>query len=161
VGTHADAPFHFLPGSPGIGDCDLDPYVGPCWVLDGPRQGQILPEHFADVDLARHPRLLVRTRAEDRIDFEEDFVSLSVDAARELRERGARLIGLDTPSMDPFESQEMLAHHALLEGGIALLENLLLAEVKPGPYELIALPLRWPGLDASPVRAVLRAPAED
>jgi arylformamidase len=155
-GTHADAPVHFVPGAAGIGEVDLDAYVGPCWVIDGPRHGQVEPGHFARVDFERYPRLLVRTRDDDSTRFPSSFVTLAPDAAKALRDRGARLIGLDTPSMDPVDSKTMHAHHVLLPGNIAILENLVLAHVQQGPYELIALPLRWIGLDASPVRAVLR-----
>ena len=38
-----------------------------------------------------------------------------------------------------------------------VLENLVLDDVAPGDYELIALPLKLTGADASPVRAVLRS----
>lgn len=155
-GTHADAPLHFLPGTPGIGEVPLRPYLGPCRVVDGPREGQILPEHLDGIDLAHTPRVLVRTHQSANTGFRRDFVSLSIEAARGLADQGAQLIGLDTPSMDPFDSKTMDAHHALLGAGVAILENLALADVEPGIYELIALPLRWPGLDASPVRAVLR-----
>lgn len=155
-GTHADAPVHFVPGAAGIGDVPLDAYIGPCWVLDGPRTGQVQPEHFESVDLRAHPRLLIRTRDDESTDFPTEFVTLSPAAAQALRNRGAFLVGLDTPSMDPVDSKTMHAHHVLLPGAIAILENLVLAHVPPGAYELIALPLRWSGLDASPVRAVLR-----
>ena len=37
------------------------------------------------------------------------------------------------------------------------MENLDLSEVPAGDYELIALPLRLAGAEASPVRAVLRS----
>jgi arylformamidase len=155
-GTHADAPLHFLPGTAGIGDVPLHPYLGPCRVVDGPRDGQILPGHFDGIDLAITSRILVRTHQSTDTGFRKDFVSLSVEAAQWLADQGAQLIGLDTPSMDPFDSKTMDAHHALLGAGVAILENLVLTDVEPGVYELIALPLRWPGLDASPVRAVLR-----
>ena len=39
---------------------------------------------------------------------------------------------------------------------MAILEGLVLAGVSAGVYELIALPLKLQGFDASPVRAVLR-----
>ena len=155
-GTHADAPVHFVPGAAGIGDVPLDAYLGACWVLDGPRSGQVEPVHFDGVDLVAYPRLLIRTRDDDSTRFPASFVSLSAPAARALCDRGVRLVGLDTPSMDPVDSKSMHAHHVLLPGAIAILENLVLSHVEPGPYELIALPLRWLGLDASPVRAVLR-----
>jgi arylformamidase len=37
-----------------------------------------------------------------------------------------------------------------------VLENLDLRGIADGHYELIALPVRWDGLDAAPVRAILR-----
>lgn len=160
-GTHADAPLHFRRGGRGIGEVGLDAYLGPCVVIDGPREGTVGPEFFAGIDLANTPRILVRTRQEEITEFRRDFVSLSPEAARWLADHGARLIGLDTPSMDPFESKTMDAHHALLAAEVAILENLVLSHVEPGEYELIALPLRWRGLDASPVRAVLRETSPD
>ena len=51
----------------------------------------------------------------------------------------------------------MDAHRTVRRHGMAILEGLLLDAVPEGDYELIALPLRPAGLDASPVRAVLRA----
>jgi arylformamidase len=160
-GTHADAPLHYLPGAKGIGNVDLAPYLGPCRVLEGPRSGQVRIEHLDGTDFARTPRILVRTHQSTDTGFREDFVSLDAEAARWLAARGVKLVGLDTPSMDPFDSKTMDAHHALLGAGVAILENLSLAHVEPGEYELIALPLRWPGLDASPVRAVLRETSVD
>jgi kynurenine formamidase len=38
---------------------------------------------------------------------------------------------------------------------VAILENLFLADVPPGVYHLIALPLKLSGADGSPVRALL------
>ena len=69
---------------------------------------------------------------------------------------GIVLIGLDSPSFDRFDSKDLPVHNALYKAGIANLENLALAGVPPGRYELIALPLRLKGRDASPVRAILR-----
>jgi arylformamidase len=39
---------------------------------------------------------------------------------------------------------------------MAILEGLVLHQVPEGLYELIALPLKLVGFDASPVRAILR-----
>jgi len=156
VGTHADAPLHFDPAGPSVGEVELDRYIGPCWVTDGPVEGLVHPHHIEGIDLARYPRLLFRTRLDDGVGFPSKFVALSPAVAHALAEQDVRLVGLDTPSMDPFDSKELPAHHALSRARIAILENLVLAHVEPGPYELIALPLRWMGLDASPVRAVLR-----
>ncbi len=71
--------------------------------------------------------------------------------------RGVRLVGVDTPSVDPFDSRDLPAHHAILRYDLAVLEGLDLAAVPEGIFELIALPLRLVGFDGSPVRAILRS----
>ncbi len=74
-----------------------------------------------------------------------------------LHQRGVRLVGTDAPSVDPFASKDLPAHHRFLAHDMAILEGLALSGVPEGEYELIALPLRLAGFDASPVRAVLRS----
>jgi len=73
-----------------------------------------------------------------------------------LAARGLRLIGVDAPSVDERESRALEVHHALFGGGAFVLENLDLRGIPEGRYELMALPQRLVGLDAAPVRAVLR-----
>lgn len=73
-----------------------------------------------------------------------------------LAAHGVRLVGLDTPSLDPEDSMSMDAHLAVCRHRMVILEGLVLDDVAAGDYELIALPLKLAGLDASPVRAVLR-----
>jgi arylformamidase len=74
-----------------------------------------------------------------------------------LHRQGVHLIGIDTPSVDLKDSKDLPSHRALLQHDMANLEGLVLSEVPEGIYELIALPLRLEGFDASPVRAVLRS----
>ena len=73
-----------------------------------------------------------------------------------LASRGVVLVGIDTPSVDPETSKDLPSHMACRGASLRILENLVLAHVTPGDYELIALPLKLENLDASPVRAVLR-----
>ena len=73
-----------------------------------------------------------------------------------LADRGVRLVGIDTASVDPAASKTLEAHQVLLRRDLRVLENLVLDDVPEGDYELIALPLRLVQADASPVRAVLR-----
>jgi arylformamidase len=84
------------------------------------------------------------------------FRALAPDAVERLALRGIRLIGVDVPSVDPETSKELPAHMVCRAHDIRIIENLALADVAPGDYELIALPLKLAGLDAAPVRAVLR-----
>jgi arylformamidase len=82
---------------------------------------------------------------------------LDRSVATRLTERGLRLLGVDAPSVDARHSTQLEVHHALFGGGAYVLENLDLRGVHTGHYELIALPQRLAGLDAAPVRAVLRS----
>jgi arylformamidase len=105
----------------------------------------------------RGERVLIATGTyPDPESFNEDFAALDPATVDLLHERGARLVGIDTPSVDLFAARELAAHHRFLAHDMAILEGLVLAHVPEGTYELIALPLKLTGFDASPVRAVLR-----
>ena len=158
VGAHADAPSHYVRDGEDIAARDLDFYAGPCVVVDveGIGARRILPADVAGKRIDR-PRVLFRTNTfRDPRRWNNDFASLSPELVEFLHERGVILAGIDTPSVDPFESKELEAHHALARFDMANLEGLVLTDVAEGAYELIALPLRLRGADASPVRAVLR-----
>jgi arylformamidase len=156
TGAHADAPCHFVEGGPGIDAADLEKYIGPCVLIDvGPEHRAVRPEDLPPMELA--PRILLRTGAmKDRTVFPDPLTHLTVELIEFLAARGCVLIGLDSPSVDAFDSKDLPCHKALFEHGIVNLECLALDGVPAGRYELIALPLRLSGRDASPVRAVLR-----
>lgn len=162
LGAHADAPNHYHQGGGGIESVSLTKYFGPCQVVEV-RKGKdasVEVEDLRGCDL-RAPRILFKTRSfPDSNKFNEDFVSLSAELVHWLGGRGVQLIGIDTPSIDPARSKELMAHHACFEHGIAILEGLVLSDATPKLYDLVALPLKILGADASPVRAVL-LPRED
>ena len=158
VGAHADAPSHYVPTGADIASLHLDYYVGACNVfrIDGVRGRRIYPADLAGKNITA-ARVLLRTDTfPDPHAWNDDFASLSPELIDWLHDRSVMLIGIDTPSVDPFESKELEAHHALARHDMANLEGLLLGHVDEGEYELIALPLRLAGADGSPVRAVLR-----
>ena len=102
------------------------------------------------------PRVLFRTDSFSKPDqWNDDFNSLSPELIDWLSSLGVRLVGIDTPSVDPSDSKDLPSHQALYRNDMAVLEGILLSEVPDGLYNLIALPLRIKGADASPVRAIL------
>jgi arylformamidase len=156
LGAHADAPSHYGRG-PAIHERSLDYYLGPCQVLHVavPPGTRITPAMLPAVVTA--PRLLLGTNTyPDPEHFNRDFAALSVELIEHLHALGVMLVGIDTPSVDLFDSKDLPAHQAFLRHDMAILEGLVLKEVPDGEYELIALPLKLEGFDASPVRAVLR-----
>lgn len=158
LGSHADAPSHYGAGAEGIGTRPLDPYLGDCQVVSARvgRGERIVPAHVETA--IRASRVLFRTGTfPDPTSFNEDFAALSPALIAMLADAGVRLVGIDTPSVDPFDSKDLPSHRACLDRDLAILEGLVLEGVPDGLYELIALPLRLVGFDASPVRAVLRS----
>jgi arylformamidase len=156
LGAHTDAPSHYTAGGPGIGERSLEPYYGPCQVIqvNVARGERIRPSHIRDTIFA--PRVLFKTGTfPDPEHWNEDFASLSPELIDAIAGSGGLLVGIDTPSIDPFDSKALEAHQAVARHDLAILEGIVLAGVPAGSYGLVALPLRIPGADASPVRAVL------
>jgi arylformamidase len=143
-GTHVDAPLHFAEGAPSVEALPLDVLVGPCVVVDG-----LDPAAVA----GGTERVLFKTansRLWERDEFSEDFVKLDGEAARELVERGVRLVGIDYLSIGDEE-----AHHVLLGAGVVAVEGLDLREVEPGEYLLVCAPLKLAGAEGAPARVLL------
>ncbi|MFM9081674.1 MAG: cyclase family protein [Opitutaceae bacterium] len=159
-GSHADAPFHYDDRGATIDALDPEGFVGPARVIDARGRNALTAELFAGLpegDLAATPRVLFRTDAwSDPATFPKTWPLMAPGLPAWLAARGVRLVGLDVPSVDELTCKDMVRHRLMLAAGLLILESLDLRGVEPGPYELIALPLRLQGADGSPVRAVLR-----
>jgi arylformamidase len=161
LGAHADAPSHYGVDGASIDQRPLDVYLGPCRVVkvDAARATRVsldMLDAAADGPV-RAQRVLIATGTyPDPRRLNNDFAALAPELVDGLHARGVRLIGVDVPSVDLFDSKDLPAHKRFLANDMAILEGLALRDVPAGEYELIALPLRLVGFDGSPVRAVLR-----
>lgn len=156
TGTHIDGGYHFDDDGRRAADLALDAYIGPALVVDAPGAAELGVDAIRGLDLEREKRILFRTRAAvDATRFPESFAAITPELASALADGRVLLVGTDAPSVDPRDSKTLDAHHRLHAGGVAILENLLLSEVAPGRYTLVALPLKLTEADSSPVRAVL------
>lgn len=166
MGTHMDAPAHFLEAGLTIDEIPLSQALGPARVLRIPKQRgeEISVEELNRYGSVIEPgsRILIETgwsRLIGRTEYFEGFPGLSPAAARFLAERRIALLGLDIPSPHPTEYK--IVHETLFGAGIVILEELVnLAQLPDQPFLLIALPLRLKGLDGSPLRAVAIVDAE-
>jgi len=143
TGTHVDAPSHFIADAPDLEAVGLEPFVGPCRVIELER---------LDLSTVTSERVLFKTSAE--ADGVDPRIAARLVAA------GVRLVGIDALSIEPLEAVAAGAptHRTLLAGGVVILEGLELDAVPPGDYFLVALPLRLQHSEASPVRAILLQP---
>lgn len=155
-GTHMDAPFHFVPEGASIDELPLELFIGPALVYEVDAHRYITAGHVAP--LPPGERILFKTSNSQllrRAAYDPDFVAFSVEAADALVAKGYRLVGLDYLSVAHADEQ-VPVHRAFLDHGLALLEGVDLADIRPGPYELICFPVRIAGADGAPCRAVLR-----
>ncbi len=157
TGAHTDAPLHYDDDGASIGEVALDPYLGPCRVIHAIGVPLIEPHHVAQRLADAPPRVLVRTYRRAPIStWDPGFAAFAPATIERMHVHGVKLVGIDTPSLDPERSKALDSHQVVRRHQMAILEGIVLDDVAEGDYELIALPLRWHGLDASPVRAVLR-----
>jgi arylformamidase len=162
TGTHVDAPLHFIKGGMSVDRVPLEHFVGPARVIDCSADAKLIDA----AELNKHDwkgarRILFRTRNSRNHwmtdpTFHADFTYLAPDAAQLLADAGVELVGIDYLSIEKFQSPEPKTHLALLAKGIPIVEGLSLADVAPGDYDLIVLPLRIAGHEAAPARAILK-----
>ena len=159
TGSHADAYFHYADDGDHPATMPLEKYMGRARVVAvEKRNGALTLEDFAHVDLVGGERLLIHSHVSELDDHEwaQEIPYLSVELIEHLAELDYVLIGLDSPSVDAYDSKDLPCHHALRKHGMVNLEHLQLRGVPDGDYELIALPLKLADACASPVRAILR-----
>lgn len=159
TGTHMDAPLHYLPRGAGLDSMPLAAVMGPSRVLEIRDPRQVTPEELRPHRIRHGERILLKTGnsalRRHRDSFSEDFVSLSPEAAGFLAARGIRSLGIDALSVGGMGAAGGKVHRLLLAGGVWIIEGLDLSGVEPGRYRLVCLPLKIPGSDGAPARAVL------
>jgi arylformamidase len=158
LGAHTDAPNHYAAHSESIETRSLHYYLGPAQVIDIvlPRGSRIGISDLKSVQI-KAPRVLFRTTSyPDPYQWNGDFNALSSELVHYLHSQKVILVGIDTPSVDLADDKVLESHTAIHGHNMAILEGIVLKGVPEGVYELIALPLKIEGADASPVRAILR-----
>jgi arylformamidase len=160
VGTHLDAPLHFVLGGHGVDTIDLNKLIGPCLVVHLPEAKSIDAAVLEQAHIPSHvTRLLLRTSNSDYwargdTEFHTDFVAIDPSGAEWMVAHGIQLVGIDYLSVGAFEGG-IPTHQILLGNDVVPVEGLNLAGIEPGEYELICLPLKLKDCDGAPVRAVL------
>lgn len=147
--THVDAPSHYSKYGQSIESLPLEPFIGPCVVIDVMHvMGKITAQDIKDIKLAE--RVLIKVRCDPK-----DFPYLTEDFIQYLAHNNVKLIGTSAISIDHYHSKDIPAHNACLKNNLYIIENLYLDNITPGLYTFIGLPLKFTSVDASPIRAVL------
>ncbi len=161
LGTHLDAPLHFVHQAKAIHEMDLNKLIGKTYIAVIKGVKSITAAHLAAANIPENcTKLLLKTDnqlywQQGLTDFQEDFCSIDASGAQWIVDRGIHLIGIDYLSIQRFHDGPA-THQILLQHEVVIVETLNLENVEAGWYDLICLPLKLEGLEGSPVRAVVR-----
>lgn len=161
IGTHIDAPLHYIKEGKSIEQLKLEDLIGPAVVAYLPDAEIITKNVLEGLSLPGGARrLLLRTRNSSLWEtgshqFQTNYVALTQDAAQWIVDHDICLIGVDYLSVQRY-GEDSQTHEILLSAGVIIVEGLNLARVESGMYELICLPLKLVGSEGAPARAVLR-----
>ncbi|MFT5233371.1 MAG: arylformamidase [Candidatus Krumholzibacteriia bacterium] len=159
VGTHIDAPLHFLAGALGVDEIPLDHFVGSAMVIrcgDGESSIGLGTDLLRDVNLETVDFVIFDTQwsqhwGTDR--YYERWSYLTPELAHYLAQAGLKGVGLDTPSLDHYAAR--IAHDICAPAGMINIENLTnLNAVPDHGFTLQVVPLKLNQTEASPVRAL-------
>jgi arylformamidase len=160
TGTHMDAPLHFLHGAKSMDDLPWDAVIGPARVVEIKDRVAIKPAELKKLKPRAGERLLFKTRNSTvswkKPEFDKDFVYISQEGAQYLVDCGVRTVGVDYFSVGGFYKDGIETHHVLLGAEVWIIEGLNFANVKPGSYDLICLPIKFAQGDGAPARCLVR-----
>lgn len=165
VGTHVDAPAHFLEDGATIDQLDLALFEGPATVVDlrayagQPITSDVLEETVAEIH--ENGRVVLVTGDVDDLFFDGDFFGEASyptrDAAEWLLERGASIVAMDFLGDDVDDPADPV-HDTLLGAGVPIVDYICNTDAiaTRSEIEFFCFPLSIPGFDAAPTRAVAR-----
>lgn len=161
AGTHIDSPFHLFNHGSTVDEIPLEVLLGKATVLEISSDREVINSEalLASGFIPGVERLILKTSnteywIRDPYGFHGEYIGIDTEGAEFLVSQGVKLIGVDYFSASP-KSDLVRPHEILLEAGVVILENAYLADVLPGDYQLICLPLKLQGTDGAPVRAIL------
>lgn len=152
TGTHIDAPLHAIPGGATVADIPIERLCNKAEVIE-------INKPFIqrqDVQNISYPIVFFKTSPSIQPEFQEDYCYLSPEAADYLVYRKIEVVGIDYLSIENFRDRAPFTTHKILLGnGIPIVESLNLANISPGIYEVIIIPLLIQA-EASPVRVLAK-----
>ncbi len=161
IGTHVDAPHHFMNDGRTIEQLPLDVLTGPCYVIQLPDGVEAITAEALDgMSLPKDVKRVLFGTSNSRFwsrgetKFQEDFVAVTEDGAQWLVDQGLQLVGVDYLSVAPYRDS-VPTHRVLLQAGVIVVEGLDLSAVPRGFYDLYCLPLKLLGAEGAPARAIL------
>ena len=159
IGTHVDAPAHFLGDGETLDELRLGRFHGSAIVYEILDCDVITRQDLPELKTSDRHHVFLKTKNSELLQLEEfssSYCTVSTDVAEWLCTLQPLSVGFDYYSLDPYEgSNGFPSHTVFARAGIPVYVCLNLKDIPPGDYEFSGFPLRLLEAEASPVRAVL------
>lgn len=159
IGTHVDAPLHFIEGGKSVDQLDVNLFTGMVTVIDAGDEKCITRSMLSGLTIHEGDAVFFKTRYSNlslNEPFDNDYTGLEPDAAEYLIRSGVRVVGTDALSVERFNSKNFIVHKTLLRNEVLIIEGLCLKNVRPGRYGYICMPMLINGSDGAPARVVIK-----
>jgi len=154
MGTHLDAPSHFIEGGCTVDEVPLERLIGKAQVIRFDHLAQHEAISAEQLPPIVAPRVLFCTKWSDPPlepdEYFKEYPFIDVSVARTLLASGVLSVGIDGPSVD----YDGATHVELLGHGVVVIENLVNLSRLPELCDISILPMPFVRVDGSPVRAV-------
>ena len=168
IGTHMDAPCHFIPGAKSIDQMPLETFTGPVVTVSVQRgAGEAIPlDDLAKADIQAGDIVFLHTgwAAKFGTPAYDRHPYLSVEVANFLVDKRVKMLGIDCvnvemPIVDRPPDYARPIHHTLLGNDIPIIENLTNLEVIAGRRaRVFAFPIKYKDGDGAQTRVVAELP---
>ena len=159
IGTHVDAPAHFLAQGKMVHELPLESFFGPTLVINQQEKGLISKSDLENLSIPSQVHIFFKTDNGILLKanmFSEEYCVLSRSAAEYLCQLNPLSVGWDYYSLDSFRDLNVFpAHMAFAQANIPVFVCLNLNDVPEGQYGFSGFPLRLEGVEGAPVRAIL------
>lgn len=156
TGTYIDCPFHRYENGKDTSEMELERFVNIPAIVIRTSEMSISPSAFEKYDV-NGKAVLVSTnwsRYWGTDQYFENHPFLTKDAAEYLKEKGARLVGIDSHNIDDTRGKSRPVHTILLGAEILIVEHLCnLGNLPDADLLFTAVPPKFKGVGTFPVRA--------
>ncbi len=155
AGTHVDAPYYLFSEKWTSDQIPFNRLVGRCQVIDMTEVSDLITEEdLKKIDITERIVLFKTKNSFDKMtSYNPLHIAMSPDAARYLLNKSVYTVGFDYQSFERDGKNEL--HEIFMSQDAISIDNLRLAHVERGEYDLICLPIKVTGIDAGPARAIL------
>lgn len=151
VGTHVDAPFHFVKEGKKLDEMPLNKLMGRAQIIEVPYP-ETVTSQFLRNEYLNECRIILFKFGEKRLDRIHDYFDES--AVKFLIQNNVDAIGTDNITIDSRNTKYKI-HQLIMPKDIMIIPALKLNGVGEGVYDFVCLPLLIKGSEGAPARALL------